>query len=63
MECTSDRELSHLGAENLAGDADNVTDVILLVGGVGLLTHNLSAQIDLDIPPNRPAVRQSWPCP
>lgn len=42
-------EISPSCAEDLAGDADDVADVILLVGGVRLLADDVAAQVDLDI--------------
>ena len=43
------RNLAHLGAENLALNADDVTDVELLEGGVGFLAQQVTLDKDLDI--------------
>ena len=43
------RNLAHLGAENLALDADDVTDVELFEGGVGFLAQQVTLDKDLDV--------------
>ena len=43
------RNLAHLGAENLALDADDVTDVELFEGGVGFLAQQVALDKDLDV--------------
>ena len=41
--------LAHLGAENLALDADNVADVQLLEGGIGLIAQQIALDENLDV--------------